>query len=91
MSGNTDIVARGARAKRLGRDFRWPGDRRVAVVFNVAYEAWTTASPPASVPWGIHCRPARSIPTRSPGEATAPIAVSNGSWMCSSEPGFAQA
>jgi tripartite-type tricarboxylate transporter receptor subunit TctC len=32
MSGNADIVARGARVKRLGRDFRWPGDRRVAVV-----------------------------------------------------------
>jgi hypothetical protein len=52
MSGNMDIVARGARAKRLGRDFRWPEDRRVAVVFNVAYEAWSDGKPPGIGPMG---------------------------------------
>jgi peptidoglycan/xylan/chitin deacetylase (PgdA/CDA1 family) len=52
MSGNTDVVARGARALRLGRDFRWPGDRRVAVVFNVAYEAWSDGRPPGIGPMG---------------------------------------
>jgi peptidoglycan/xylan/chitin deacetylase (PgdA/CDA1 family) len=52
MSGNMDIVARGARAVRLGRDFRWPGDRRVAVVFNVAYEAWSDDKAPGIGPMG---------------------------------------
>jgi peptidoglycan/xylan/chitin deacetylase (PgdA/CDA1 family) len=52
MSGNTDIVARGARVKRLGRDFRWPGDRRVAVVFNVAYEAWSDGKASGISPMG---------------------------------------
>ena len=52
MSGNADIVARGARVERLGRDFRWPGDRRVAVVFNVAYEAWSDGKPPGITPMG---------------------------------------
>jgi peptidoglycan/xylan/chitin deacetylase (PgdA/CDA1 family) len=52
MSGNADIVARGARVERLGRDFRWPGDRRVAVVFNVAYEAWSDGKPPGIAPMG---------------------------------------
>jgi peptidoglycan/xylan/chitin deacetylase (PgdA/CDA1 family) len=52
MSGNIDVVARGAQAKRLGRDFRWPGDRRVAVVFNVAYEAWSDGKPPGISPMG---------------------------------------
>lgn len=52
MSGNLDIVARGARALRLARDFRWPDDRRVAVVFNVAYEAWSDGKPPGIGPMG---------------------------------------
>jgi peptidoglycan/xylan/chitin deacetylase (PgdA/CDA1 family) len=47
-----DVVARGARVKRLGREFRWPGDRRVAVVFNVAYEAWSDGKPPGISPMG---------------------------------------
>jgi peptidoglycan/xylan/chitin deacetylase (PgdA/CDA1 family) len=52
MSGNMDVVARGARVRRLGREFRWPGDRRVAVVFNVAYEAWSDGKPPGISPMG---------------------------------------
>src|SRR3979409_639299 len=52
MSGNADIVARGARVRRLGREFRWPGDRRVAVVFNVAYEAWSDGKASGISPMG---------------------------------------
>jgi peptidoglycan/xylan/chitin deacetylase (PgdA/CDA1 family) len=53
MSGNNiDNVARGARAVRLARDFRWPGGRHVAVVFNVAYEAWSDGKPPGIGPMG---------------------------------------
>ena len=52
MSGRMDVVARGARVKRLGREFRWPGDRRVAVVFNLAYEAWSDGKPPGLSPMG---------------------------------------
>ena len=52
MSGNADIVARGARVRRLGRDFRWPEDRRVAVIFNVAYEAWSDGKASGLSPMG---------------------------------------
>jgi peptidoglycan/xylan/chitin deacetylase (PgdA/CDA1 family) len=47
-----DAVARGARVTRLGRDFRWPGRRLVAVVFNVAYEAWSDGKTPGLGPMG---------------------------------------
>jgi len=47
-----DAVARGARAIRLAPDFRWPGGRLVAVVFNVAYEAWSEGKSPGLGPMG---------------------------------------
>jgi peptidoglycan/xylan/chitin deacetylase (PgdA/CDA1 family) len=47
-----DFVARGARVTRLGRDFRWPGGRHVAVVFNVAYEGWPEDKAPGIGPMG---------------------------------------
>jgi peptidoglycan/xylan/chitin deacetylase (PgdA/CDA1 family) len=47
-----DVVARGARARRLGRDFRWPGGRKVAVVFNVAFEGWSDGKAPGIGPMG---------------------------------------
>src|SRR5882672_2377143 len=47
-----DAVARDARAIRLGPDFRWPGGRFVAVVFNVAYEAWSDGKAPGIGPMG---------------------------------------
>ncbi len=47
-----DAVARDARVIRLGSDFRWPGGRRVAVVFNVAYEAWSDGKAPGLGPMG---------------------------------------
>lgn len=47
-----DVVARGARIIRLGADFRWPGARRVAVVLNVAFEAWSDGKAPGLSPMG---------------------------------------
>ena len=48
----SDPVARGATVQRLDEAFRWPGDRRVAVVFNVAFEAWSDAAAPGLGPMG---------------------------------------
>lgn len=48
----SDPVARGATVRRLGDAFRWPGDRRVAVVFNVAFEAWSDGAAPGLGPMG---------------------------------------
>lgn len=47
-----DFVARGARARRLGPDFRWPGGRHVAVVFNLAFEGWSDGKSPGVGPMG---------------------------------------
>src|SRR5260370_8303125 len=47
-----DGVARAAGVTRLGTDFRWPGGRLVAVVFNVAYEAWSDGKAPGIGPMG---------------------------------------
>lgn len=47
-----DLIARGARVKRLGPDFRWPGGRHVAVVFNVALEGWSNGKAPGIGPMG---------------------------------------
>lgn len=52
MLDGVDAVARGARAVRLDRTFRWPGGRHVAVVFNVAYEAWSDGKAPGLGPMG---------------------------------------
>jgi peptidoglycan/xylan/chitin deacetylase (PgdA/CDA1 family) len=45
-------VARGARVVRLDQKFRWPGGRHVAVVLNVAYEAWSDGKAPGIGPMG---------------------------------------
>jgi peptidoglycan/xylan/chitin deacetylase (PgdA/CDA1 family) len=47
-----DVVAVGARIRRLGRDFRWPGSRHVAVVLNVAFEGWSDGKAPGIGPMG---------------------------------------
>ena len=47
-----DIVARGASVKRLPRDYRWPGGRQVAIVFNVAFEGWSEGKAPGVGPMG---------------------------------------
>lgn len=43
--------------RRAPRGMRWPGDRHVAVVFNVAYEAWSEKSTSAIGPMGNPLRP----------------------------------
>jgi len=52
MTDGPDAVARDARITRLGSDFRWPGGRHVAVVFNVAFEAWSDGKAPGVGPMG---------------------------------------
>jgi peptidoglycan/xylan/chitin deacetylase (PgdA/CDA1 family) len=52
MPVEKDAVARDARIKRLDADFRWPGGRHVAVVMNVAYEAWSDGKAPGVGPMG---------------------------------------
>ena len=37
---------------RLGPEFRWPGGKQVAVLFNVAYEAWSDGKTPGIGPMG---------------------------------------
>lgn len=52
MTDVNDQVARGARVQRLDGGFRWPGGRHVAVVINVAYEAWSDGVAPGVGPMG---------------------------------------
>ncbi|MGI5212028.1 polysaccharide deacetylase family protein [Plantactinospora sp. CA-290183] len=52
MYDDRDVVARDVRVRRLGDDFRWPGGRHVAVVFNVAFEAWSDGRAPGVGPMG---------------------------------------
>lgn len=47
-----DPVARGAWTRRPDAGFRWPGGRSVAVIFNVAYEAWSDNMAPGVGPMG---------------------------------------
>src|SRR4051812_25382163 len=47
-----DVVARGAKVSRLPADYRWPGGRHVAVVFNVAFEGWSEGKAPGIGPMG---------------------------------------
>ena len=47
-----DVLARGASVKRLPHDYRWPGGRHVAVVFNVAFEGWSNGKAPGIGPMG---------------------------------------
>ena len=42
---------------RLPDDFRWPGGRRVAVIFNIAYEAWSDGQAPGIGPMGNVLKP----------------------------------
>lgn len=42
---------------RLGPEFRWPGGRRVAVIFNIAYEAWSEGQAPGIGPMGNVLKP----------------------------------
>lgn len=42
---------------RLPDDFRWPGGRRLAVIFNIAYEAWSDGQAPGIGPMGNVLKP----------------------------------
>lgn len=42
---------------RLDDDFRWPGGRRLAVIFNIAYEAWSDGQAPGIGPMGNVLKP----------------------------------
>lgn len=37
---------------RLDKRFRWPGGRRIAVIFNIAYEGWSDGKAPGIGPMG---------------------------------------
>lgn len=43
--------------KRLPDSFRWPGGKRVAVIFNIAYEAWSDGQAPGIGPMGNVLKP----------------------------------
>jgi peptidoglycan/xylan/chitin deacetylase (PgdA/CDA1 family) len=45
------------RVHRFGRDFRWPNGARVAIVFNIAYEAWSDGKAPGIGPMGNVLQP----------------------------------
>ena len=45
------------RITRLTDDFRWPGGRRLAVIFNIAYEAWSDGQAPGIGPMGNVLKP----------------------------------
>jgi peptidoglycan/xylan/chitin deacetylase (PgdA/CDA1 family) len=42
---------------RLADTFRWPGGKRVAVIFNIAYEAWSDGQAPGIGPMGNVLKP----------------------------------
>jgi peptidoglycan/xylan/chitin deacetylase (PgdA/CDA1 family) len=51
MVGGRDVVT-GGQVQSLPADFRWPGGKRVAVIFNVAYEGWSDGKTPGIGPMG---------------------------------------
>jgi peptidoglycan/xylan/chitin deacetylase (PgdA/CDA1 family) len=53
----TSPICQPDRITRLTDSFRWPGGRRVAVVFNIAYEAWSDGQAPGIGPMGNILKP----------------------------------
>lgn len=47
-----DLIAKGAVLTRLDKSFRWPGGERIAIFFNVAFEAWSDGKGPHIGPMG---------------------------------------
>ncbi|MBN9475507.1 MAG: hypothetical protein ABS43_29780 [Bordetella sp. SCN 67-23] len=45
------------RITRLPDDFRWPGGKRIAVIFNIAFEAWSDGQAPGIGPMGNVLKP----------------------------------
>ncbi|MFT3819772.1 MAG: polysaccharide deacetylase family protein [Rubrivivax sp.] len=46
-----------AQVTRLPDHFRWPGGKRLAVIFNIAYEAWSDGQAPGIGPMGNVLKP----------------------------------
>jgi len=47
-----DLIAKGAVLTRLDKNFRWPGGARIAIFFNIAFEAWSDGKGPGIGPMG---------------------------------------
>jgi peptidoglycan/xylan/chitin deacetylase (PgdA/CDA1 family) len=52
MTGERDLVAKGAMVTRLDKNFRWPDGNRIAIFFNIAFEAWNDGKGPGIGPMG---------------------------------------
>ncbi|HVZ53447.1 MAG TPA: polysaccharide deacetylase family protein [Pseudolabrys sp.] len=48
----TSVAAAKPRIVRTQPQFRWPGGRHVAIIFNIAYEAWSEGKAPGIGPMG---------------------------------------
>ena len=53
----TTASAPTSRIRRAGAGFRWPNDKRVALVFNIAFEAWSDGEAPGIGPMGNVLKP----------------------------------
>ena len=51
------MTAENPKITRLRDDFRWPGGKRVAIIFNIAYEAWSDGQAPGIGPMGNVLKP----------------------------------
>ena len=52
MREEQDLVAKGATVRRLDKNFRWPDGHRIAIFFNIAFEAWSDGKGPGIGPMG---------------------------------------
>jgi peptidoglycan/xylan/chitin deacetylase (PgdA/CDA1 family) len=52
MTQERDLIAKGAVLTRLDKNFRWPGGERIAIFFQVAFEAWSDGKGPHIGPMG---------------------------------------
>jgi len=52
MTDEKDLVAKGATVTRSDKNFRWPDGSRIAVFFNIAFEAWSDGKGPGIGPMG---------------------------------------
>ncbi len=52
MTEQRDLVSTGAKVTRLDKSFRWPDGNRIAIFFNVAFEAWSDGKGPGIGPMG---------------------------------------
>jgi peptidoglycan/xylan/chitin deacetylase (PgdA/CDA1 family) len=52
MTANRDAISDSVTVQRLGKEFCWPDDRKVAVVFNIAFEGWSDGVAPGLGPMG---------------------------------------